>query len=196
MKYRVFGLAGTFSALLILSGCASSPGGIYVPIGGERRAPAPPPPTPTASTEPAGSEEAPVWRKSEIPDEPETSPEARESTSPSYRDSGESLSPAALSLVREAESYLRQGNTSAAIARLERAQRIAPRSAEVYFKLSEAYVASDQLGAAEQFTLKGLSVAGSDAHLQRSGWRLLADIRRARGNIAGADQAEARASAL
>jgi hypothetical protein len=32
--------------------------------------------------------------------------------------------------------------------------------------------------------------------MQRSGWLLLADIRRARGNVAGADQAEARAAAL
>lgn len=70
------------------------------------------------------------------------------------------------------------------------------RSAEVYFKLSEAYVAGNQLGSAEQFTLKGLSLAGSDIRLQRAGWLLLADIRRARGNVAGADQAEARAAAL
>ena len=91
---------------------------------------------------------------------------------------------------------LAQGNTSGAISRLERAQRIAPRSAEVYFKLSEAYVAAGNLGSAEQFTLKGLSLAGDNTRLQRAGWLLLADIRRAQGNVAGADQAEARAAAL
>jgi hypothetical protein len=54
----------------------------------------------------------------------------------------------------------------------------------------------DQLGSAEQFALKGLSLAGSDSSLQRNGWLLLADIRRARGNVAGADQAETRAANL
>ncbi len=181
------------TALLSLAGCASGPGGgIYVPIGGEpSKAPEPP------QTSPGSEEsEAPVWRKSE---QPEATPETREpsrSSSPSYRETGDGLSPAALSLVREADQLLAQGNVSGAIGRLERAQRIAPRSAEVYFKLSEAYVAGDQLGSAEQFTLKGLSLAGSDVRLQRAGWLLLADIRRARGNVAGADQAEARAAAL
>jgi predicted Zn-dependent protease len=106
------------------------------------------------------------------------------------------LPAAALTLVRDADQRLRQGDSAGAIARLERAQRIAPRSSEVYFKLAEAYVAGDNLGAAEQFTLKGLSLAGNDERMQRSGWLLLADIRRARGNVAGADQAEARAAAL
>lgn len=185
--------ATLITALLSLAGCASSPGGgIYVPIGGEpARAPEPP----KTSTDTQESE-APVWRKSE---QPEATPEVRDpsgSSSPSYRETGDGLSPAALSLVREADQLLAQGNVPGAIARLERAQRIAPRSAEVYFKLSEAYVAGNQLGSAEQFTLKGLSLAGNDVRLQRAGWLLLADIRRARGNVAGADQAEARAAAL
>lgn len=185
-------LAGALAVALALGGCASGPsGGIYVPIGGEP-AQAPEPPRTIGSGEP---DEPPVWRKSE---QPETVPEpaAEPSSAPSYRETGESLSPAALSLVREAEQLLARGDTASAIARLERAQRIAPRSAEVYFKLSEAYVASNQLGAAEQFTLKGLSLAGNSVRLQRAGWLLLADIRRARGNVAGADQAEARAAAL
>lgn len=188
---RISCRAALIAALLSLAGCASGPGGgIYVPVGGEP-AKAPEPPKTSTDTE---ESEAPVWRKSE---QPEATPETREpSSSPSYRETGDGLSPAALSLVREADQLLAQGNVSGAIARLERAQRIAPRSAEVYFKLSEAYVAGDQLGSAEQFTLKGLSLAGNDTRLQRAGWLLLADIRRARGNVAGADQAEARAAAL
>lgn len=178
---------------LVLAGCASSPGGgIYVPIGSEpARAPEPP-----RTSGDSSASESPVWRKSEQPEAAASSGDSPRSSSPSYRETGDSLSPAALSLVREAEGLLARGDSAGAIARLERAQRIAPRSAEVYFKLSEAYVAGNQLGAAEQFTLKGLSLAGSDSRLQRAGWLLLADIRRARGNVAGADQAEARAAAL
>ena len=190
---RISFRAALLTALLSLAGCASGPGGgIYVPVGGES-AKAPEPPRTSTDTE---ESEAPVWRKSEQPEATQEPREPSRSSSPSYRETGDGLSPAALSLVHEADQLLAQGNVSGAIARLERAQRIAPRSAEVYFKLSEAYVAGDQLGSAEQFTLKGLSLAGSDTRLQRAGWLLLADIRRARGNVAGADQAEARAAAL
>lgn len=188
MNTRFLIYSATAAAFLGLAGCASAPGeSIYVPVGSSK-AEAPEPPRASSK------EDKPrVWRKSE---QPEVSEPAPRSSSPSYRDAGDSLSPAAVSLIQEADTLLAQGDAPAAIARLERAQRIAPRSAEVYFKLSEAYVASNQLGTAEQFTLKGLSLAGSNARLQRSGWLLLADIRRARGNVAGADQAEARASAL
>lgn len=194
MKTRFLIRAAMYSALVGLAGCASGPGGsIYVPVGGEtsKASEAPEPPRTT------GEEEQPrVWRKSEQPQASEPAEQSPKSSSPSYRESGESLSPAARSLIGEADALLRQGESAAAIAQLERAQRIAPRSAVVYFKLAEAYVASDQLGSAEQFTLKGLSLAGNNNGLQRAGWMLLADIRRARGDVAGADQAEARAVAL
>lgn len=184
--------AGLLALTLAVAGCAAPGGSIYVPAGGSSRdveeAPEPPRTSPR-------EEETRTERKSEQPPEPAPEPDRRTS-SPSYQDSGDQLSPAAQSLIRQADGYLAQGDAAAAVAQLERAQRIAPRSAEVYFKLSEAYVAMDQLGSAEQFTLKGLSLAGSDARLQQAGWLLLADIRRARGNVAGADQAEQRAGAL
>ncbi|MDX1757616.1 MAG: tetratricopeptide repeat protein [Marinobacter sp.] len=185
---RLFG-AGALA--LLLAGCAAGPGGsIYIPAAtppdydrNSRRAPEPATPVPSPTQEPT---------------EPATAqpqPESEPSPSPSYQDQGEALSGAAASLVRKADSLLAQGNVPAAIGQLERAQRIAPRSAEVYFKLAEAYVAAGNLSAAEQFTLKGLSLAGSNDAMQRAGWLLLADIRRARGNVAGADQAESRAAA-
>ena len=191
MTSNTFKCAGLLALSLAVAGCASGPGGgsIYVPAG-DRSSPdeAPQPPQ---TGEPR--DEPRVERKSEQPDQPLRRPER---TAPSYQDEGDALSPAARSLIQRADSLMTSGETQAAVAQLERAQRIAPRSAQVYFKLSQAYVALDQLGSAEQFTLKGLSLAGSDASLQRAGWLLLADIRRARGNVAGADQAEARASAL
>lgn len=191
MKVNTFRFAGFLSLAFVLAGCASGPGGdsIYVPVGGSsQKEDAPKPPR---AAEP--SDEPRVERKSEQPDEPVLQPER---SAPSYQDEGDELSPAARSLIERAESLMAAGDAQAAVSQLERAQRIAPRSAQVYFKLSEAYVALDQLGSAEQFTLKGLSLAGSDTSLQRAGWLLLADIRRARGNVAGADQAEERAGAL
>lgn len=189
MNRQGFIHAGVLLVLLSLAGCASGPGGpVYVPSGSDSQAPQPP------QTAGDKKEEPQVWRKSEQTEEPEAEP--RRSSQPSYREAGDELSPAALGLIRKAESLLKSGDAPAAIAQLERAQRIAPGSAEVYFKLSEAYVAGNKLGPAEQFTLKGLSLAGNDARLQRAGWLLLADIRRARGNVAGASQAEERASTL
>lgn len=180
----------TLAVLLALSGCAAGPGSIYVPAGGAQ---APVPGTP--GTEPlSGAEGAAAAPAPEVV--PESTEKPAAVATPSYREAGDTLPSAALTLIREAERLLAQGRTSEAVARLERAQRIAPRSAEVYFKLAEAYVRSDQLGRAEQFALKGLSLAGSNKRLQRAGWLLLADIRRARGNVAGASQAEARAAAL
>lgn len=191
MKANTLRYAGAMTLALTMAGCASGPGGgsIYVPAGGSSSRDEAPEPPQTSDR----SEEPRVERKSEQPEEPVREPEY---SSPSYQDEGDALSPAARSLIQRADSLMAAGDTQAAVAQLERAQRIAPRSAQVYFKLSEAYVALDQLGSAEQFTLKGLSLAGSDSSLQRAGWLLLADIRRARGNVAGADQAEARAANL
>lgn len=196
MKAATLKYSGALALALIIGGCASPGGSIYVPAGGSSRdvEEAPEPPRSERDAETTRSE-----RKSEQPSEPAAEPEPeqkRRTGSPSYQEAGDQLSPAAKSLIQQADSSLAKGNAPAAIAQLERAQRIAPRSAEVYFKLSEAYVGAGQLGSAEQFTLKGLSLAGSDARLQRSGWMLLADIRRERGNVAGANQAEERANAL
>ena len=190
MKKVSLAHAACLSMVLVLAGCATGSGGgsIYVPMGGGEQPKAPEPPK---TSEPES--EPRVWRKSEQPAVSEPEQPAR---SPHYREAGDELPAAAVALIRDADQRLRQGDSAGAISRLERAQRIAPRSAEVYFKLAEAYVAGENLGAAEQFTLKGLSLAGNDHRMQRSGWLLLADIRRARGNLAGADQAEDRARAL
>lgn len=185
MTLRQIILSSGLAATLALVGCASPGGSIYVPAGQS-------PDYDEAPEPPRTREPDRTVRKSEQPE----SREPERQASPRYQDQGETLSPAASGLIREASTMLAQDNPRGAVGKLERAQRISPRSAEIYYKLSEAYVALDQLGTAEQFTLKGLSLAGSNTGLQRVGWMLLADIRRANGNTAGANQAEARAEAL
>jgi len=191
MNKTMIARAGCLVLLVSLVGCASSGGSVYVPIGSDDRAGVPKPPQSDVKNPDARSS---VWRKSE--QSAASKPKVSARGEPSYRESGDELPAAALSLIRDAEQLLSRNDAAGAIARLERAQRIAPGSAGVYFKLAEAYVSGSNLGAAEQFTLKGLSLAGNDARMQRSGWLLLADIRRARGNLAGAGQAEDRARAL
>ncbi len=194
MSYRGYVSLPLVAMSLLVAGCASGPGGpIYVPA---EQSPAyedvPEPPR----VEPRETR----VRKSEQPqEEPAVEAEMErdlQSSAPSYQEQGETLSPAAASLMKKAEAQLTAGDLQGAVSTLERAQRVSPRSAEIYYKLSQAYVRMDKLGAAEQFTLKGLSLAGNNARLQRAGWMLLADIRRANGNTAGANQAEARAAAL
>ncbi|SFR83327.1 TPR repeat-containing protein [Marinobacter daqiaonensis] len=166
-----------------LAGCASD---IYVTPGAEPR-------TPEAPRPPAVEEEQekPSRKLSEQPEG-----KVEPAPSPAYQEQGDDLSPAAASLIQQADDLMARGRTEAALSQLERAQRISPRSAQVYFKLSEAYVRMGNLGSAEQFTLKGLSLSGSNHKLQKTGWLLLADIRRERGNVAGAEQAERRAAQL
>lgn len=168
-----------------LAGCASD---IYAPPGGGDR-------SPETAPQPPEVEQEDSERTERLSEQPETRGEDR-APSPGYQEQGDDLSPAAASLIRKADDLMAQGNPQAALGQLERAQRISPRSAQVYFKLSEAYVRTGNLGAAEQFTLKGLSLSGSDADLQKAGWELLAGIRRERGNVAGAEQAERRAEQL
>lgn len=194
MKDRVLKGLPLVAMTVLVTACATDPGGsIYVPADqspAHERAPEPP----------RVEQRDGTVRKSEQAD-PATSPEREteaepRSSAPSYREQGDTLSPAAASLVSQAEAQLTRGDAQAAVSTLERAQRISPRSAEIYYKLSQAYVRMDRLDTAEQFTLKGLSLAGSNTRLQRAGWMLLADIRRANGNTAGANQAESRAAAL
>lgn len=171
-----------------LAGCASD---IYAPPGGGDRSPQPAPQPPTVEDEQDGTR---TERLSDQPEQPRR--EEERAPSPGYQEQGDDLSPAAASLIRQADDLMAQGRPEAALSQLERAQRISPRSAQVYFKLSEAYVRTGNLGAAEQFTLKGLSLSGNDTRLQKAGWELLASIRRERGNVAGAEQAERRAQQL
>ncbi len=189
MKCQSIGATLVVLGALALAGCASGPGGsIYVP----------PNSSPDYGTAPEPPQSAPqnsTIRKSEQPEDTRQGA-AEPGVTPSHQQSADSLSPAAASLLRKADALLAQGNTQGAVSQLERAQRISPRSVEVYYKLSQAYVALGQLSVAEQFTLKGLSLAGQNARLQRAGWMLLADIRRASGNTAGASRAEERAAAL
>ncbi|WP_111498152.1 MULTISPECIES: hypothetical protein [Marinobacter] len=181
-------LTGLCLSATLLAGCASGPGGpIYVPAGGSDQAPEPP-------TTDTGSGTTTTPQASQPEAEPESTEPSR--PAPGYQDESEALSPAAVSLVQKADAMLAEGDTRGAISQLERAQRISPRSGRVYFKLAYAYKVEGRLGAAEQFALKGLSLSGSDTGLQRTGWHLLADIRRDSGNVAGAEQAEARAAAL
>lgn len=128
--------------------------------------------------------------------DPEEVTEPEEEPDPRRRDSGGELSPAASSLLSTAEGLLEGGDPDGALNLVERAQRISPDAAQVYFMLGEVHQARGQPDRAEQFVLKGITQAGNNTQLQRQGWSLLVGIREADGDEAGARQAEERASNL
>ena len=121
-------------------------------------------------------------------------PEPDEEPEPPRRDTGGELSPAASSLLSTARGLLRGGDADGALNLVERAQRISPDAAEVYFMLGQVHRERGDLGRAEQFVLKGITQAGNNAELQKRGWSLLVGIREDDGDEAGARQAEERVS--
>ena len=110
------------------------------------------------------------------------------------RKTGSQLSPAAASLLASARGMLRAGNTERALNLAQRAQRISPDAAQVYYRLAQIYQKRSDHARAEQFALKGISKAGNDPELRQTGWSMLAEIRASRGDEEGARKARERAS--
>ena len=101
---------------------------------------------------------------------------------------------AARGLVASAESALKDGKDGRALDLIQRAQRIAPDAAAVYYTLGRVYRDKGNPARAEQFVLKGISKAGNDPELRRTGWAMLAEIRAVRGDAEEARKARERIS--
>lgn len=72
---------------------------------------------------------------------------------------------AAVVLIKQAEQKEKEGDLAMASASLERALRIAPNSAEVYYRLARVRQAQGQHDQAVQFARRGLA-QGADSELQ------------------------------
>ena len=166
-RWAVLARYGALLAAMALAGCSSmgSQESIYVPVG------------------------APVQTSSSAT----PSPAPAKTVAPRYRQQGDALSPVAADMIRQANAQIASGDIQGGISRLERAQRISPRAPEVYYTMAEGYMRQGDYGTAEQFARKGQSLAGSNDRLRRSGWLLMADILRAKGDDSGADTALKRA---
>ncbi|MBR9868407.1 MAG: tetratricopeptide repeat protein [Oceanospirillales bacterium] len=104
-----------------------------------------------------------------------------------------SSNPAVIALLQGAEEQQKQGEFSAAQSSLERAQRIAPRDPHVYMQLADLRRQQGQYLQAEQFALKGLTLARGQSALERKFWILIADIRSEGGDHSGAAAARDKA---
>jgi len=97
---------------------------------------------------------------------------------------------AVVALLNSAESAQQQGDYKSAQSTLQRAQRIAPRDPNVYYRLAETHRNLEDYRLAEQVALKGVSIVQGQRVQLRRFWLLIADIRMQAGNITAAEQAE------
>lgn len=101
-----------------------------------------------------------------------------------------------ISLVKAARASLKKGRTDEAGASLERALRIEPRNAWVYQALSQLHIVTQQAEQAESEARKSNSLGKRNPYLEVENWRLIAEARKLRGDVAGTADAQARRSQL
>lgn len=205
------------SVLLWLGGCVVAPspreGVPVVDRSINRPAPPPPAPAPTpqvevrplARPEPirpqeysAGStitEQTRVVPSQQVPAQTAAS-ETQPSNSSAPTEISRQGNQPIVALLDSAASYVQNGELDKAGAALERALRIEPRNAGIWYDLAQIRLHQRQYQQAESLASKSNSLAGNDKALSARNWRLIAIARRAMGNSEGADAAEAQAIAL
>jgi Tfp pilus assembly protein PilF len=95
--------------------------------------------------------------------------------------------------MRRAASQRRAGDLAAARASLERALRIEPRNPHLWNRLAHLSLLQRAFARAEQFAAKANVLAQGDPALRADDWAVIAQARRAQGDLAGARAAARRA---
>jgi hypothetical protein len=103
------------------------------------------------------------------------------------------LSPVVGSLVLAANEDNQKGNVESATTTLERASRIEPRNATLYYKLALLKLKSKP-SQAEDLAKKSAQLAANDPALKKHSWLLVAKAREMQKDFKGAQEARARAS--
>jgi cytochrome c-type biogenesis protein CcmH/NrfG len=101
-----------------------------------------------------------------------------------------------VALLETAEQQANAGDLEAASASLERAIRIDPRNAVLWYHLATVRLSQGDAQAAEQLAVKSNSLAPGNSVQQSRNWQLIARARRAQDNEKGAAVADQRAREL
>ena len=109
---------------------------------------------------------------------------------------GQSATAPVIALLNDAATKEQQGDFDTAMVVLERAVRIEPRNAFVWHQLARLHLRQGEAGQAETMAKKSSQLAPGDERLQATNWRLIADARRQRGDMTGAEVADAQAVIL
>lgn len=103
---------------------------------------------------------------------------------------------AVVTLLDSADKYVRSNQLDKAVAALERALLIEPRNAGIWHDLAQILLHQGQYQQAESLANKSNNLASGNRALQARNWKLMAVARKASGNTAGAEEAEAQAAQL
>jgi len=174
------------AAVALTAGCAGVPVSGGAPVVDK---------APISSPEPAASVPAPVPDVGPAADEPDDGPIVR----PLQRQPAPPVPPgstAVVALLEDAEQQSGSGRLDTAAVSLERALRIEPRNAQVWYRLAQVRMRQGKLDQAEGLATKSMVLAGDDRRLRADNWRLVAHIRQRRGDHEGARAADAKAAAL
>jgi tetratricopeptide (TPR) repeat protein len=166
---------------------------------------APPPPetekpfaqeTPPAPVSPATSP-APESAPTQVNPERELTPEPEPPLTPFEPfEAVASLSPAVGALVVAANQNTSTGKLDAASATLERAIRIEPRNANLFYKLALIRLKQSKPRLAEDLAKKSALLAASDRALKKHSWLLIAHARELQHNFKGAKEARLKADSF
>lgn len=107
-----------------------------------------------------------------------------------------SPSPAVGALVSAADQNSQSGNLDSAVAVIERAIRIEPRNAVLFYKLAELRLKQSKPRLAEDLAKKSALLASKDTRLKRQSWLLIANARVIQQDFDGARKARAKAASF
>jgi hypothetical protein len=205
-------LAGAFLVLAGLGGCAVGPAGRPAPVEDRTAVARPlpaPPPRPTVEVRPLPPEEpirtAPGAEPGRFQERPLPAPEPGMVPSetppaeprPALAAQDRPANPAVLALIDNAGRYVGAGELEKAAAAYERALRIDPHNAGIWHDLAVIRFQQRHYQQAEALAAKSNGLAArADSGLRAQNWRLIAQARRATGDQAGADAADAQAVTL
>jgi hypothetical protein len=157
---------------------------------------------PEEPTDPFGTEQPPEMPESEPPaEQPKTTevvppapvaPKEPEALVP--LETFPPQSPAVGSLVMAANENSQGGNLDSAVSSIERAIRIEPRNATLYYKLAVLRLKQSKPRLAEDLARKAALLAVTDTALKKHSWLLVANARELQNNVAGANKAKAEAA--
>jgi predicted Zn-dependent protease len=111
-------------------------------------------------------------------------------------DSFAPLSPAVGALASSANINSHAGNIDAATTAIERAIRIEPRNATLYYKLALLRLRQSKPRLAEDLAKKAALLASNDATMKKHSWLLIARAREVQGDINGGKEARAKADSF
>ena len=186
-RYSAFLLT---AVLLLLAGCASvSPTAPQAPVGGVTSPQEPgqpgitaPSDTPAQTSPVPGGEGAPGGDLPAAPEPPPMPPA--------------SGNRAVIALLDRAHQDAGAGRPDAASSTLERALRIEPRNARLWYELAQLRLAQGQYAQAISLAQKSNSFAGTQRRLQALNWRVIGEARIAQGNTDAGQKALSRAAEL